>query len=525
MKIGVILTMAFITVSIVATIAGVYTYHSSAEVILEKQVHNHLNSVAESRAAHIETSLDEEKRITLQLSKSVVVERLLLSNKTDEEYNDRLSEVITRLKNSASINEEIYDIFILDTNGIVIASNIGERIGLDRSDDDYFINGRDGIHVKDIYYSRFSEGTPSLAVSAPFLDDKSNTLLGVVVIRFNLDPLDYILTDRTGLGETGETYLINKDGYMITSSRFVNDTFLKQKIDTPESRECYELSGEGEIEKEEIRHYESYYGEMVIGTHYRIEEMSWCLLAEISEGGALGVQRTELINISQLIIFSILFCVSIVGFLVSRLISKPIENLTKTVDDVSMGKLSVRIKGKERDDEIGDLARAFDRTLVSLKLAMKQTAPELKKESDKLKKILEEKEKAEETLKESQRYTRELIETSLDPLVTISPEGKITDVNHATELVTGCPREKLIGSDFSDYFTDPEKARQGYQQVFKEGHVRDYPLEIRHRDGKVTPVLYNASVYHDTKGDVAGVFAAARDITERKHVEIRKKRK
>ncbi len=132
---------------------------------------------------------------------------------------------------------------------------------------------------------------------------------------------------------------------------------------------------------------------------------------------------------------------------------------------------------------------------------------------------LMERKKAEEELKESQRYTRALIEACLDPLVTISPEGRITDVNHATELVTGNPREKLIGSDFSGYFTDPQKARQGYKQVFKEGYVRDYPLEIEHRDGKVTPVLYNASVYYDAKGAVAGVFAAARDITERKKAE------
>jgi len=127
--------------------------------------------------------------------------------------------------------------------------------------------------------------------------------------------------------------------------------------------------------------------------------------------------------------------------------------------------------------------------------------------------------KAEEALKESHRYTRELIEAAPDPLVVISPEGEITDVNRATEVVTGYPRDKLIGTHFSEYFTDPRKARQAYLQVLREGHVRDYPLKIRHRDGKVTPVFYNASVYHDAKGDIAGVFAAARDITRRRDAE------
>ena len=118
----------------------------------------------------------------------------------------------------------------------------------------------------------------------------------------------------------------------------------------------------------------------------------------------------------------------------------------------------------------------------------------------------------------SLQYSRSLIEASLDPLVTISADGKITDVNKATELVTGATREELINSDFADYFTDPEKARAGYRLVFSKGYVTDYPLAIRHVSGKITDVLYNASVYVDPNGKVNGVFAAARDITERKRV-------
>jgi|HubBroStandDraft_6_1064221.scaffolds.fasta_scaffold20103_3 PAS domain S-box-containing protein len=117
------------------------------------------------------------------------------------------------------------------------------------------------------------------------------------------------------------------------------------------------------------------------------------------------------------------------------------------------------------------------------------------------------------------QYARSLIEASLDPLVTISPEGKITDVNEATVKVTGASREKLIGADFADYFTQPERAREGYQRVFSEGFVTDYPLTIRHTAGTLTDVLYNASLYKDTRGNVLGVFAAARDITGRKKAE------
>jgi PAS domain S-box-containing protein len=123
---------------------------------------------------------------------------------------------------------------------------------------------------------------------------------------------------------------------------------------------------------------------------------------------------------------------------------------------------------------------------------------------------------AEEKLAAASQYARSLIESSLDPLVTISADGKITDVNEATIKVTGIPREELIGTDFSNYFTEPEQARKGYQQVFAKGFVTDYPLTIRHKDGRLTDVLYNASVYKDPRGNVLGVFAAARDVTVQK---------
>jgi|GEM_PF-6649519 len=126
---------------------------------------------------------------------------------------------------------------------------------------------------------------------------------------------------------------------------------------------------------------------------------------------------------------------------------------------------------------------------------------------------------SEQALRNASEYNRSLIEASLDPLVTIGPDGKITDVNSATERVTGRARAELVGTDFSVYFTEPGQARAGYEQVFSEGAVHDYPLEILHRDGHKTSVLYNAAIYRDTDGSEIGVFAAARDVTERKLVE------
>jgi len=119
-------------------------------------------------------------------------------------------------------------------------------------------------------------------------------------------------------------------------------------------------------------------------------------------------------------------------------------------------------------------------------------------------------------LQQSQ-YARSLIEASLDPLFTISPEGKITDINNASVDITETTRENLIGTDFFEYFTEPKKAREIYKQVFSEGFVADFPLTIR--DGKLTEVLFNGSVYKDDSGKVIGVVVVARDITDHKRIE------
>lgn len=120
--------------------------------------------------------------------------------------------------------------------------------------------------------------------------------------------------------------------------------------------------------------------------------------------------------------------------------------------------------------------------------------------------------RAEEELIRASAYNRRLIEASLDPLVTIDPDGTITDANAAASTVTGRPHEELIGTDFADCFTDPDRARAGYEHVFRDGSAHDLPLKIRHRDGHVTEVLYNASVFRNADGRVAGIFAAARDV-------------
>src|SRR5882757_6501448 len=135
------------------------------------------------------------------------------------------------------------------------------------------------------------------------------------------------------------------------------------------------------------------------------------------------------------------------------------------------------------------------------------------------KQVEEEKKKLDQRLRDQQFYTRSLIESNIDALMTTDPSGIITDVNKQMEALTGCTRDELIGAPFKNCFTDPSRAEAGINRVLNEGRVTNYELTARARDGQLTVVSYNATTFHDRDRRLQGVFAAARDVTELKRFE------
>src|SRR5688572_2588987 len=133
--------------------------------------------------------------------------------------------------------------------------------------------------------------------------------------------------------------------------------------------------------------------------------------------------------------------------------------------------------------------------------------------------VEEERRKLDQRLRDQHFYTRSLIESNIDALMTCDPRGIITDINKQTETLTGCTRDELIGAPFKNSFTDPARAEAGIKRVLNEGKVTNYELTARARDGKETVVSYNATTFYDRNRSLQGVFAAARDVTELKRFE------
>ena len=130
-----------------------------------------------------------------------------------------------------------------------------------------------------------------------------------------------------------------------------------------------------------------------------------------------------------------------------------------------------------------------------------------------------EQQKLDQRVRDQQFYTRSLIESSIDALMTTDPSGIVTDVNKQMEALTGCTRDELIGAPFKKYFTDPERAEAGIKLVLSKKRITDYELTVRAREGKETVVSYNATTFYDRDARLQGVFAAARDVTERKRLD------
>lgn len=168
-------------------------------------------------------------------------------------------------------------ISVLDKNGIAVASTDERFIGQDNSNSPSFLKGREETYIKDVHACKIT-GEPAISIATPIIE--KGELLGVMIAGLTMTKLNAITTDRTGLGRSGEVYLVNKDGYMITPSRFAGDTFLKQKL----SAEHLAVQVKGKI----VSCYKDYRGREVLGTCTYIPEMQWYLVADIDREEAFA---------------------------------------------------------------------------------------------------------------------------------------------------------------------------------------------------------------------------------------------
>jgi len=357
----------FITTSLLVGIAG-FIFYGFSRNELKKLIYAHLETAINSKAKHVKTFLMMKKNCTEQLAEGIVIKHLLFTKKENLHYRDELDIVIERFKNTERISRDAYEIFLLNANGKIIASSAKSSIGLDKSKDACFLEAKKSGKscIKDAYYFE-KTGQEAMAISAPVIDRETGDFLGVIVSRIRMDRLDEILSDRTGLGKTGDIYIVNRNGLMITPSRFKRDTFLKLKVDTANTRKHFEnikkFGADGYPYGPML--YRDYRGVKVLGVHKDLPEFQWILLAEIDEKEVFASLAKIKFLFTIILIFIPLLAILIANF-ISFFITRPLRKLHQGMEIVGTGNLDYKV-GTRAKDEIGQLSREFDRMTDHLK--------------------------------------------------------------------------------------------------------------------------------------------------------------
>ena len=350
MKIANRISLSFLTLIILLTVIASSIFYLIARDNLQNAIYAQLEITSQQSSRNVATYLEMLKIYTVQFSKSVVLENLLQAlRKSPQASKETFDTAMKRLRRTKAEDPEIYEFLLLDASGRVVASSDEGSVGLDKSKDEYFLNVRKNVFIKDAYYSEQLKER-LIAVAAPFLDSNTDEFIGVLVARVKMMGIDKIMAESSGASQTGEVYIVNRNGYMITPSKFLKDTFLKQKVDIADFRK-------GLLDRQ-VTISSDYRGVRVLGSHVYIPEMQWYLFAQIDEKEAFA-PLAKLYVLFLIILFTVPLFAYLLSMYLAKVIVEPIHKLQKGMEVIGEGNLEHKVATNARD-EIGQLSRAFD---------------------------------------------------------------------------------------------------------------------------------------------------------------------
>jgi len=504
---------------------------------LSQQIRTNLLNTSMNRTTSLTEYLHAQKENINILAASQVFVNFLKDNKNSSSYEYNRDQAKIRLDRSLPINKNCSEIFLLDKNGYEVISSDSNNVGLDRSKDLYFIEGKKSTYIKSIYFSEISKRF-SFALSAPLLDDKSKEFLGVVVIRINVEDLYPQITDQTGLGRTGESFLIDKNFNLLSPSRYLTLTdVLKTKIETQNSNECFTNTTNNVIQN-----YTDYRGVKIVGTHSYISGMDWCLITKADRSEIYQPVVTTMITTTVLTLIGIAVFIAL-GIIISLRISGPIEKLKKDVEEITKkGSFDVNIVNNSKD-EVGDLTISFNKMIGSVASSRLEITEKVKIQTQEITekgKDLEDQQKAilniledvdtEKEIASREKIKYEALLTGIgDGVIATDDETKIIIMNPAAEKILGWSKEEVIGMKLLDVINVvddknipiPESERPIIKAV---SELKPFVTSINSnynylaKDGKRIPVLLNAAPVV-VAGKLIGAINIFRDISHEKDID------
>ncbi|MBI3764664.1 MAG: GAF domain-containing protein [Chloroflexi bacterium] len=500
-RIGRQLLLAFLLTLLVCGLAVAWVTLQQASAKIREQSHARLLAAADGAEAHVLEFLAYLKSRSLDFSTDGFIRDSMDALAGDGRAAARAcgecqrtiaAALNTHLADKASVFPEAVETFVLDPAGRVAASSDPSRVGHDYSTADYFLQGRQTVFVSDIFRDDVT-GQATWVVSAPLTSRTSGALVGMIANRIDPQTLSSLIAGRRALamgdstqfvrpGQTGETYIVNRDRLMITESRFLDDAVLRVTVNTEPVRRTVE-QGEGMTGE-----YAGYRGVPVSGASVLIDEMGWVIISEIdlSEAAlpAEALQREVWKNLIGLGVGFGLIVLLMTGVLARRIV-RPMRRMTAA--NLAAGRggaLGGLIPEAEMpDDEFGEVIRTRNAMLAHL---------------------------AEADL---------VFESMLDAVVVANPDGTVRMMNHAALELLGCTAAEVAGQPIGTFFAEEEEEEEdtffrgtGLARLVREGAAREVETTLITRTGERVPVVFNGSVVRGADGAVLAVVGVARDM-------------
>lgn len=342
----------------IAIITTVYYFNDMR--MLRKQTHDWLTAIAESKKTQVIEFMEEKKKRTIDISSDGFIRDSLGKIKHGEALEENTLATLSKhlLVNKKPLDVDIIEVNVMDMDGNVVASTDTKMIGQNISKQDVFTEGKKAAHAEQHTFSASTVRTRTVSISVPVSSKGGAETLGVVANVYDLAALSKITTNRAGMRETGEVYIVDSDGIMLTESRFIEDAPLKVEVDTePVSRIG---KGGGEM----VGIYPNYRGVSTVGASSYIPEYGWTLLAEIDKREAFAPLKVS--GITALIVgLSSAGAAAGVAIVFAFSISGTLRKLTDATERFTHGDLKSRVR-ITRKDEIGNLADSFNKMAEEL---------------------------------------------------------------------------------------------------------------------------------------------------------------
>ncbi|OQZ00843.1 MAG: hypothetical protein B6D35_05015 [Candidatus Brocadia sp. UTAMX2] len=493
-----LLTFA-LCISLIPIVLMTMIHYYHAKNALQHRVFEDLKAIARSRELHVSAYMERIEMRAADFSTDGFIRRCFGSIIRGENLQSRkiirLNEYL--IKKKRAFNRQLIAIALVDKNGKIVSSTDKRLLGKDFSAQDVFMQGIrkscGETYLGQLHYSPDLD-VKCIFVSAPIVAGNGVETLGVIINVYSLSALNGITTNRIGMGETGEVYLVSKDKEMLTHSRFFDDAVSPEVMDTKPVRKLVE---EG---KEMVGIYTGYRGKTVVGVSRYLPAYGWMLLAEIDKAEAFApLKRLGLIAL----FFSVVSAGVVTGLGISFAVStsKPIREVKDAAERFAGGDLDYRVKTTRRD-EIGVLAGSFN--------AM----------AEKLKEEIAEHKRTGEVLRESEQRFRTIFDSVIDGVLITDIETKeFYAGNTAICHMLGYPAEEIKNLKIADIHSKEEISfvMEQFEKQAKGETTLAKDIPVQRKNGTVFYADINTSrVTFDGKTYLMGIF---RDITTRKAIE------